>query len=169
MCGISGALDLDVTEEIAQKMLRTMGRRGPDANGVFQVAGCALLHSRLAVIDLAGGAQPMTWAGGDETFTIVYNGEIYNTGDVKEELRKLGHRFLTNSDTEVVLHAYGQWGENCVDHLNGIFAFAVWEHHSRRLYLARDRIGVKPRIASKLNELVGVLKNALGIRKAALV
>ena len=144
MCAIAGILDLNAGNGSIHKMLRTMTRRGPDATAYFEDAGCTLLHARLVVIDPAGGAQPMTWQRGAESYTIVYNGELYNTEELRDELKKLGHTFLTRSDTEVLLHAYGQWKQGCLHKLNGIFAFAVWEKHSRRLFLARDRMGVKP-------------------------
>ena len=144
MCAIAGVLGLTVTPEILKKMLKTMERRGPDGNGSCQKQSCTLLHTRLAVIDPEGGSQPMTldWAG--ETYTLVYNGELYNTEELRRELISLGHTFLDHSDTEVVLHAYAQWKERCVDQFNGIFAFGVWEEKTERLFLARDRIGVKP-------------------------
>ena len=138
MCGIAGIIGLTAGADIQKKILATMARRGPDGNGVFQDETCTLLHSRLAIIDPAGGSQPMTAAG----HTIIYNGELYNTGELRLELEKLGHRFQTRCDTEVVLHGFLQWGEGCVEKFNGIFAFAVWD--GRRLFLARDRIGVKP-------------------------
>ena len=128
-----------------------MTRRGPDATAYFESRECTLLHARLVVIDPAGGAQPMCWQRGNESYTIVYNGELYNTPELREELKNLGHCFLSHSDTEVLLHAYAQWKEKCVDKLNGIFAFAIWEHHTKRLFLARDRMGVKP-LFYKLHE-----------------
>ena len=142
MCAIAGILGLP--EGNVPKMLKTMTHRGPDANGVFRDRGCSLLHARLTVIDPAGGGQPMTWDRGDERFTIVYNGELYNTEDVRRRLRALGHRFEGRADTEVLLHAYTQWGEECLGMLNGIYAFGIWEQKKRRLFLARDRMGVKP-------------------------
>ena len=142
MCAIAGILGLPAPN--VQKMLETMGRRGPDAHGIFHDRDCTLLHARLAVIDLTGGRQPMTWDRGDECFTVVYNGELYNTEDLRRDLTVLGHQFAGHSDTEVLLHAYAQWGEACLDRFNGIFAFAVWEQRNRRLFLARDRMGVKP-------------------------
>ncbi len=144
MCAIAGVIGLELTEETAKKMLATMARRGPDDKGVYQRADCGLLHARLAIIDPEGGRQPMElhWAG--EHYILVYNGELYNTEELRRELVKLGHRFRGHSDTEVVLHSYAQWGEDCVDRFNGIFAFGVWEEGRRRLFLARDRIGVKP-------------------------
>ena len=138
MCGIAGMIGLTAGPEIQKKILATMVRRGPDGNGVFQEGPCTLLHSRLAIIDPLGGAQPMT-AGGH---TIVYNGELYNTSEIRSELERMGHSFRTQCDTEVVLHAFQEWGEESLHRFNGIFAFAVWD--GRRLFLARDRIGVKP-------------------------
>ncbi len=144
MCAIAGIIGLEIDELIMDKMIDTMKRRGPDDTGRFQCRDCGLLHCRLSIIDPEGGRQPMQiqWAG--ETYTIVYNGELYNTREVRKELINLGHRFVSHSDTEVILHSYAQWGGKCVDKLNGIFAFAVWEHKNRRLFMARDRIGVKP-------------------------
>lgn len=125
-------------------MLQTMQHRGPDDQGIYQHQRCTLLHTRLAIIDLDGGRQPMIldWAG--ERYVLSYNGELYNTEELRQELRSLGHSFLGHSDTEVVLHAYAQWQLECVKRFNGIFAFAVWEEKRERLFLARDRIGVKP-------------------------
>lgn len=125
-------------------MLSTMLRRGPDGSGSYTAGPCTLLHARLAVIDPVGGAQPMGLDDSQEHYQIVYNGELYNTAVIRRELEKLGHTFHGHSDTEVVLHSYAQWGEACVEKFNGIFAFAVWEEKRNRLFLARDRIGVKP-------------------------
>ena len=144
MCGIAGMVGLAFDDEILKKMERTMRRRGPDSQGRAIHNGCALLHSRLAIVDPEGGAQPMYLRDGSEQYTLVYNGELYNTAEVKQELIALGHRFQGHSDTEVVLHAYGQWREKCLEKFNGIFGFAVWEQNAQRLFLARDRIGVKP-------------------------
>ena len=144
MCAIAGILDLQISGEILQKMLRSMARRGPDGNGIASGKGWAMLHSRLAVIDPEGGKQPMelTWAG--EHYTIVYNGELYNTRELRSELMGLGHVFYTHSDTEVLLHGFAQWGEEVLKRLNGIFAFGVYLAKAEKLFLARDRIGVKP-------------------------
>ena len=144
MCGIAGMISLETKESIIEKMLRTMYRRGPDEGGVYREGGCTLLHRRLAIIDLAGGKQPMELQSNGERYVLVYNGELYNTEEIRRELLKLGHSFEGHSDTEVVLHAYTQWEEACVERFNGIFAFAVWEQQKKRLFLARDRIGVKP-------------------------
>lgn len=144
MCGIAGVVGLAYDDTITQKMMRTMKRRGPDAQDLFSSERCCLLHSRLAVIDPEGGYQPMRLCWDREVYTIVYNGELYNTNEIRELLIKLGHRFVGHSDTEVVLHAYAQWSEECVKRFNGIFAFAVWEHKRKKLFVARDRMGVKP-------------------------
>lgn len=144
MCGIAGAVGIDINETVKNKMLKTMSRRGPDSCGHFSKDICNLLHSRLAVIDLAGGQQPMQLCWKNETYTIVYNGELYNTEDIRSILLKLGHVFKGHSDTEVVLHAYAQWSEGCLEKFNGIFAFGIWEHKRKKLFLARDRMGVKP-------------------------
>ena len=144
MCAIAGMISLHADQNTVAAMLRSMSRRGPDASGICQLEDCTLLHSRLAIIDPAGGKQPMELQHGGEHYVLIYNGELYNTQELSNELRKLGHCFEGHSDTEVLLHAYAQWGAGCVHKLNGIFAFAVWEGKRKRLFLARDRIGVKP-------------------------
>ena len=144
MCGIAGMLKMRFDEGIISDLLSTMRRRGPDAIDYYASGNCCLMHSRLAIIDPDGGGQPMhlVWAG--ETYTIVYNGELYNTDELRKVLIRLGHSFVGHSDTEVVLHAYAQWSEACLLKFNGIFAFAVLESKRKKLFLARDRIGVKP-------------------------
>lgn len=144
MCAIAGVIGLVCDESTVLNMMQTMVRRGPDGNGCYSDSHCALLHTRLAIIDPEGGRQPMElqWAG--EHYVISYNGELYNTQEVRSALGVLGHQFLGHSDTEVVLHAYAQWGEAALTRLNGIFAFGVWESKAKRLFLARDRMGVKP-------------------------
>ena len=144
MCGIAGVIGIHTQEHTLQKMLSTMKRRGPDATGISPVEDGWLLHARLAVIDLAGGKQPMKLKFGQEEYTIVYNGELYNTLELRRELELLGHKFIGHSDTEVLLHTFAQWQEKCLERLNGIYAFAIWESKKRRLFLARDRMGVKP-------------------------
>ena len=144
MCAIAGILNLKMTEDTIEKMHRTMRRRGPDAKGAFRDAEATLLHARLAVIDPMGGQQPMTFCFEGEEYTIVYNGELYNTPELRRELIKLGHSFQGHSDTEVLLQGYARWGRGVLEKLNGIYAFAVWEKGAKRLFLARDRIGVKP-------------------------
>lgn len=144
MCAIAGIIGLKTDEFIRESMLATMRRRGPDAQGTYLHEDTALLHTRLAIIDPEGGRQPMEldWAG--EHYVLVYNGELYNTDALRGELAACGHSFKGHSDTEVLLHAYAEYGADCLEKLNGIFAFAVWEEKRRRLFLARDRIGVKP-------------------------
>ena len=142
MCGIAGMVGLP---NIAQeKMLLTMGRRGPDGQGVYTNSMVTLLHSRLAIIDPQNGKQPMALQQGGERYVICYNGELYNTEELRKELKRLGHSFVSRCDTEVLLHAYAQWQEKCLDKLNGIFAFAVWHERENKLFLARDPMGVKP-------------------------
>ncbi len=144
MCAIAGMIALPNSVELRLHMLSTMKRRGPDSTGWFSEGQCTLLHSRLAIIDIARGKQPMQLFYEGQWYTITYNGELYNTGELRRELQSLGHRFETESDTEVVLHCYAQWGEACLDRLNGIFAFGIWENRNQRLFLARDPMGVKP-------------------------
>ena len=144
MCGIAGIIGLDTGQNTLQQMLSSMAPRGPDGQGIYREGDCTLLHRRLAIIDPHGGRQPMAYAQGQELYVLVYNGELYNTESLRRELTAHGHRFEGHSDTEVVLHAYMQWGEDCVLKFNGIFAFAVWEANGKRMFLARDRIGVKP-------------------------
>ena len=144
MCAIAGILGLYCDDQIANEMLLTMERRGPDGKGIFRNKDCTLLHTRLAIIDIKGGKQPMSLKWGEEEYTITYNGELYNTEDIRSKLLILGHEFSGHSDTEVVLHAYAQWKEDCVLQLNGIFAFGIYETKRSRLFLARDRMGVKP-------------------------
>lgn len=144
MCAIAGILDLYYNESILQNMLRSMARRGPDGNGAAMTENCCLLHTRLAIIDPAGGQQPMQLCWKGKHYTLIYNGELYNTEELRSELEGLGHLFLTQSDTEVLLHACVQWGESCLQRLNGIFAFALWQREERKLFLARDPMGVKP-------------------------
>ena len=148
MCGITGMVhweqDLRKQEPLLRAMQQTLQRRGPDQEGVFLSPCCAMAHTRLAVIDVENGRQPMEAEVGGETYTIVYNGELYNTPELREQLERAGTVFRTRCDTEVILQAYARWGPNCVTQMNGIFAFAVWEHTAQRLFLARDRIGVKP-------------------------
>ena len=144
MCAIAGVLDLPVDSRILEKMISTMVHRGPDCSGASREKGCTLLHTRLAVIDPEGGQQPMYLEWGGCSYCLVYNGELYNTRELRRELIGMGHVFSGHSDTEVVLHSYAHWGSDCVDRFNGIFAFAVWEKEAQRLFMARDRIGVKP-------------------------
>lgn len=144
MCGIAGWVDWeeDLTHHrpLIERMNQTISKRGPDAQGCWLSPRAALAHRRLCVIDPQGGKQPMVYQG----YTLTYNGEIYNFRELRQELQSRGHAFGTQSDTEVLLHAYAEWGEACVDHLNGIFAFGLWDEQRQRLFLARDHLGVKP-------------------------
>lgn len=144
MCGIAGYIDLTqpADQSLIEAMTRTMEHRGPDGEGYYLDGPLALGHQRLSIIDLAGGKQPMADDSG--RYWITFNGEIYNFPDLRERLVKQGHRFSTRSDTETILAAYKQYGDKCVDHLRGMFAFAVWDRHRQRLFLARDRVGKKP-------------------------
>ena len=148
MCGICGQIsfnrDLLDYESYFYNMQNKLYNRGPDQHGEYFSHGAVLMHRRLAVIDIERGKQPMTYAVSNEVFTICYNGEIYNTLEVRNKLESRGYNFFSHSDTEVVLKAYCEYREKCVDLLNGIFSFAVWEHDSKKLFIARDRMGVKP-------------------------
>lgn len=152
MCGIAGLWNVPTEESIYKTMISTMARRGPDASGIYINDAITLLHTRLAIIDPQQGKQPMLLTYENQDYILVYNGELYNTSELRQELVSLGHRFKGHSDTEVVLHSYVQWKHHCVDHFNGIYAFAVWETGEKRLFLARDRIGVKPLFYSFLGE-----------------
>ena len=144
MCGIAGIIGLETSQNIATKLISTMRKRGPDANGIYSNEEVMLLHSRLAVIDLVGGQQPMVLDWGDERYIITYNGELYNARELRKMLIDLGHNFMTHSDTEVLLHSYAQWHEECLEKLNGIYAFAICHQREKKLFIARDRMGVKP-------------------------
>lgn len=144
MCAIAGILDLPIDLEKIPAMLATMRRRGPDGKGYYLHHDLMLLHTRLSIIDPSGGAQPMILDWGEERYVISYNGELYNTQELRQELQALGHSFYGHSDTEVLLHGYAQWKEDVLEKLNGIFAFAVLEEHKKQVFLARDRMGVKP-------------------------
>lgn len=148
MCGIAGWIDYenDISENasVLNRMSQSLARRGPDAKGFHTERHACLMHRRLIVIDPENGKQPMRIAYNDEDYTIVYNGELYNTDEVKKELISLGYTFKGHSDTEVLLVSFIHWREKCVEKLNGIFAFAVWDTKAQTLFLARDRIGVKP-------------------------
>jgi len=149
MCGITGWIDweadLTLQGDILEAMVETLSRRGPNAAGTWLSLHAALGHRRLIVVDPEGGSQPMTRRRGEYTYTITYNGELYNTLELRRELEARGHTFLTrNSDTEVLLVSYMEWGSACTERFNGIYAFAIWDGASRRLFLARDRLGVKP-------------------------
>ncbi|WP_406945819.1 asparagine synthase (glutamine-hydrolyzing) [Halobacillus sp. SY10] len=148
MCGIVGWIDAaHKTEEkasILDRMATTLQHRGPDDYQKWIEGPAAFGHQRLIVVDPAGGKQPMIRKARDEEYILCYNGELYNTDDVRGQLKAKGWTFQSHSDTEVVLVSYMEWGPACVDYMNGIFAFSVWEKKRERLFLARDRLGVKP-------------------------
>lgn len=152
MCGIVGIFDTTGQREIAERLLSQMNQtqfhRGPDEGGIHIEAGLGFGHRRLSIIDLASGQQPLF--NEDHSVVVTYNGEIYNFPQLSEELKSLGHQFRTHSDTEVIVHAWEQWGESCVDRFRGMFAFAVWDRNRQTLFLARDRLGIKPLFYSLL-------------------
>src|SRR2546429_2433080 len=147
MCGIAGFIYADNRDAraplgVLDRMCRVIAHRGPDDQGMVIQGPAALGMRRLSIIDLAGGHQPMS--GCHDALTIVFNGEIYNYRELQRDLEKRGHRFQTNSDTETIVHAYEEYGEGCVEHLRGMFAFAIWDANNRELFIARDRAGEKP-------------------------
>jgi len=146
MCGICGMLRLEsgrtADERLVRAMASIMSHRGPDDEGFHFDGPVGLGHRRLSIIDLSGGGQPI--ANEDNSSWIVFNGEIYNHGDLAVTLKSKGHRFRTRSDTETILHAYEEYGDACVERLRGMFAFAIWDSRKRRLLLVRDRVGIKP-------------------------
>ena len=146
MCGIAGIFHLETAKPVDPARIRMMTdamlHRGPDGNGCWTAPGVGLGHLRLSIIDLEGSAQPM--ASVDEADVLTFNGEIYNFQEVRAELSALGHVFRTSGDTEVILSAWRQWGVHCLDRLNGMFAFAIFDQRHQRLFMARDRLGVKP-------------------------
>lgn len=153
MCGIAGLLSssIDLREEhpLIENMSKTLRLRGPDGKGEYITADAALIHRRLAVIDVEKGAQPMRFG----KYIIVYNGELYNTDEIRNMLISSGYEFNTHCDTEVVLKAYDKWGEESVKKLNGIFAYAIYNETQKSIFIARDRIGVKPLYYSKIKNM----------------
>lgn len=156
MCGFIGWIDsvenLKEKQYIGEAMLQTLEKRGPDESGFFVNERVLLGHRRLVVVDPKGGKQPMCkpWRGGE--CTLVYNGELYNTKELRDQLIAKGHVFHSYSDTEVLLTAYLEWGEACLGRLNGIFSFAIWDEGQKKLLIARDPLGVKPIFISILKE-----------------
>ena len=146
MCGIAGILKFDPRQHVEEPRLRRMGvalaHRGPDGTGVMADGQIGLAHRRLAIIDVAAGAQPM--GNEDSSIWVVFNGEIYNHNDLRRQLQARGHQYKSRCDTETIIHAYEEFGERAPEHLHGMFAFAIWDGPKRRLLLARDRLGIKP-------------------------
>src|SRR5215471_15682038 len=152
MCGIAGTFTFDgapADRGILQRMIGSLAHRGPDGIGIHIGSGAGLAHARLSIIDLAGGSQPM--CNEDGTLWITFNGEIFNYVELREELIAKGHRFSTRCDTEVILHLYEEKGEDCVHDLNGQWAFAIWDDQRRRMFLSRDRLGVRPLFYTRYN------------------
>ena len=150
MCGICGVIGIESAEtsqRIVRRMMGSIVHRGPDGEGILAAPGASAGSRRLSIIDLAGGDQPI-WNEA-RTLAVVFNGEIYNFRELRRELESAGHRFRTQSDTEVIVHAYEAWGEECVRRLRGMFAFAVVElpqgsgRSAARVFIARDRLGIR--------------------------
>ena len=154
MCGIVGIIGSDRHAQIARedviRMMDAISHRGPDESGVHVEAGIALGHRRLSIIDLASGQQPLF--NEDGSVVVIYNGEIYNYLELAKQLRESGHTFRTSCDTEVVVHAWEEWGEDCIQRFNGFFAFALWDRNRHSLFLARDRLGIKPLYYGELSD-----------------
>lgn len=154
MCGIAGIFDLVGERTIDRRLLKEMNdrqfHRGPDGEGFHFEPGVGLGHRRLSIIDLAGGGQPMF--NEDGSVVVTYNGEIYEFAELMDELRAAGHVFATHCDTEVIVHAWEEWGEACLGHLSGMFAFGLWDRNRQTLFLARDRFGKKPLYYSRLDD-----------------
>jgi len=146
MCGIAGIFDSrnkrDIDRSLIERMNSSLSHRGPDADGLHLEPGLALAHRRLSIIDLSTGQQPLY--NEDGSVAVVFNGEIYNFQELAKELADCGHSFRTRSDTEVIVHGWEQWGASCVTRFRGMFAFALWDRNRETLFLARDRLGVKP-------------------------
>jgi asparagine synthase (glutamine-hydrolysing) len=145
VCGICGILDKTgrpVDRDLLAKMNNRIRHRGPDGEGVFFGPGIGLANRRLSIIDLEGGGQPISNEA--ESVSVVFNGEIYNYVELREELKQKGHVFRTQSDTEVIVHGYEEWGDGCTSRFNGMFAFALWDSKRHRLFIARDHLGIKP-------------------------
>ena len=154
MCGIAGIFHAETPKPVdparVERMCDALAHRGPDGSGVWTAPGVGLGHRRLSIIDLAGSPQPMHAADGRAV--IVFNGEIYNFRELRRELEQGGARFVTAGDTEVILAAWAKWGPDCLDRLDGMFAFALYDLEQRRLFLARDRFGVKPLFLARLSD-----------------
>ena len=151
MCGITGFVNKkDNKDKIIKKMADKIAHRGPDGEGYYINDNVALAHRRLSIIDLSTGSQPMFNANKD--LVIVFNGEIYNYLEIKDELKKDGFKFLNKSDTEVIINGYKKWGKKVVDHLRGMYAFAIYDIDKDELFMARDKWGIKPLYYAKFND-----------------
>lgn len=170
MCGICGIVDTEGHRPIERRRLARMSQllihRGPDGEGIYLAPGVALGHRRLSIIDVAGGRQPLFNETG--RIAVVFNGEIYNFRELASELSRRGHRLATRSDTEVIVHAWEEWGEACVNRFNGMFAFALWDSDQEILFLARDRIGEKPLYYTRTPDGLVMFASELGALVAAL-
>ena len=146
MCGIAGILefgrDTRANAAALREMCRVITHRGPDDEGFYTDGPCGIGMRRLSIVDVAGGHQPIS--NEDGTLWIVFNGEIYNHLALREQLIARGHRYSTHSDTETVIHLFEEYGADCVQHLRGMFAFAIWNRNTKTLFIARDRLGIKP-------------------------
>ncbi len=154
MCGIVGIFDLKgvapIDRDLLHRMNETQFHRGPDEGGIHIEPGVGLAHRRLSIIDLSSGQQPLF--NEDGSVVVTYNGEIYNFPELMDELKQAGHVFKTHCDTEVIVHAWEQWGEACVERFCGMFAFAVWDRNNKTLFIARDRLGIKPLYYAELDD-----------------
>jgi len=180
MCGICGQYNFENLAPVRHRDLETMTRslrhRGPDDEGYYLAGPLGLGFRRLSIIDLAGGHQPM--ADREESVWVVFNGEIYNFRELRRELETLGHVFQTRSDTEVIIHGYKQWGDDVLNHLNGMFGLAIWDVRQNKLILARDAFGIKPLyytidrgslyFGSEIRAIQSVMPGALGVDPTSL-
>ncbi|MET0963810.1 MAG: asparagine synthase (glutamine-hydrolyzing), partial [Noviherbaspirillum sp.] len=152
MCGIVGIFDMrqmrDIDLQLLTRMNETQHHRGPVEGGVHRERGIGFGHRRLSIIDLSSGQQPLF--NEDHSVVVVFNGEIYNFVALMEELKRLGHTFRTRCDTEVIVHAWEEWGEACVHRFRGMFGFALWDRNRQTMFLARDRLGIKPMYCAQL-------------------
>ena len=170
MCGITGIVDLIGRRPVDERTLRAMNlslsHRGPDGDGFHVEPGVGFGHRRLSIIDIEGGRQPLY--NEDGTVVVTFNGEIFNFMEIEKDLLARGHKFRTRCDTEVIVHAWEEWGERCLERFNGMFAFALWDQRKQILFLARDRLGVKPLYYAELadgrlvfaSELKALLRHA---------
>ncbi len=171
MCGIAGfaatsALGPDERHR-AQMMRDVLVHRGPDGAGLWADEHAALAHRRLSIVDLAGGHQPLSNETG--AIWVTFNGEIYNHAEVRTELEAAGHQYRTRSDTETIVHAYEQWGDECVQRFRGMFAFGLWDAPRRRLLLVRDRLGVKPLYWAQIGDRVLFASEIKAILESGLI